>query len=77
MNGEGGQIGPELNGAIRPVEDRPRDWLRTWIAEPSRIAPTTRMEPLNPALPDRERTIDEILAYLGAMAEARGVAREP
>ena len=72
LNGEGGSIGPELNAVISPVEYRPRDWLRTWIEEPSRIAPTTRMEPLNPALPDRARTVDEILAYLAAMAEARG-----
>jgi cytochrome c2 len=72
LNGEGGSIGPELNAVVNPVEYRDRAWLRAWIEEPSRIAPTTRMEPLNPALPDRARTVDQILAYLEAMAEARG-----
>jgi hypothetical protein len=28
------------------------------------------MPALNPALPDRERTIDEIVAYLRAMAQS-------
>jgi mono/diheme cytochrome c family protein len=71
LNGEGGAIGPELNGAASPLALRERAWLRAWIAEPGRILPTARMEPLNPALPQRERTIDEILAYLEAMASAR------
>ena len=77
LNGEGGSIGPELNAAASPLELRGRDWLRTWIADPSRILPTARMEPLNPALPDRERTIDEILAYLEAMASTGSRTREP
>jgi mono/diheme cytochrome c family protein len=77
LNGEGGAIGPELNGAASPLALRERAWLRAWIAEPSRILPTARMEPLAPALPDRERTIDEILAYLAAMAAARSAGDEP
>lgn len=77
LNGEGGSIGPELNAAASPLAYRERDWLRTWIEQPSRILATARMEPLNPALPERARTIDEILAYLAAMAEARSGAREP
>ena len=75
--GEGGSIGPELNAAVNPLEYRDPDWLRTWIEEPSRIRPGTRMPPINPALPDRARTIDQILAYLGAMAAARRDVRDP
>ena len=65
-------VGPELLGAKGPLAVRERDWLRTWIEEPSRIRPQTRMEPLNPALPDRARVVERILAYLEEMAAAGG-----
>jgi mono/diheme cytochrome c family protein len=69
LNGEGGQIGPELNAAANPAGRRDPEWLRHWISAPSEIAPNTRMEPLNPALPDRDRVVAAIVAYLQAMAE--------
>ncbi len=68
LNGEGGSIGPELNAAAKPVQYRDEEWLRTWIVDPSRIRPNARMPALNPALPDRERTVDQILAYLRTMS---------
>lgn len=64
--GEGGSVGPPLD-AIDPLRVRERAWLRTWIEDPTDILPTARMPALNPALPDRARTVDEILAYLDAM----------
>jgi cytochrome c2 len=76
LNGEGGTIGPELNAATRPVEYRDREWLRTWIENPAKLLPTARMPRLNPALPNRARTIDEILAYLTTMS-AQAVAVQP
>ncbi|MDH3652770.1 MAG: cytochrome c [Myxococcales bacterium] len=68
INGRGGAIGPELNYPANPTEYLKEEWLRKWIDDPTlmRIAP--RMPPLNPDLPDRTRIIDEIVAYLGAMA---------
>jgi mono/diheme cytochrome c family protein len=74
LNGEGGSIGPELNHAASPALTRDPGWLRDWIEDPSRILPTARMPALNPALPDRARTVDEILAYLHAMATAGDAA---
>jgi mono/diheme cytochrome c family protein len=68
LNGEGGAIGPELNAAANPAGRRDPAWLRAWIDAPSRITPTARMEPLNPALPDRDAVLDAIVAYLQAMA---------
>lgn len=68
VNGDGGQIGPELNGPVPSVSVRDVDWLRRWIEDPSEIVPTARMPRLNPALADREAIIDEILAYLRTMA---------
>jgi mono/diheme cytochrome c family protein len=74
LNGEGGRIGPELNHAASPALTRDPDWLRGWIEDPSRVLPNARMPALNPALPDRARTVDEILAYLRAMATAGDAA---
>ncbi len=70
LNGEGGSLGPELNAAVSPLKVRDPTWLRTWIENPSRIRPDARMPPLNPSLPDRARTVDEILAYLEVMVAA-------
>ena len=69
LNGEGGGIGPELNGAAHPAGRRDPAWLRRWIDAPSRLVPTARMEPLNPTLPDRDAVLDAIIAYLQVMAE--------
>jgi mono/diheme cytochrome c family protein len=71
LNGEGGNVGPELNAPARPLADRDSAWLRAWIAEPESIRPDTRMEPLNAKLPDRERVVEEIIAYLHAMVGAK------
>ena len=68
VNGEGGNVGPELNAAASPAGRRDPTWLRAWIADPERVAPGTRMEPLNPALPDRDAVIASIIAYLQAIA---------
>lgn len=66
VKGEGGSVGPELLG---PAAARDPAWLRRWIDDPSQIAPNARMPALDPALPDREGTIQAIVAYLRAMAE--------
>lgn len=71
VNGDGGTIGPDLNIPVNPVEHREKEWLRRWIDDPSAILATTRMPRLNPALPERDETIENILAYLGAMSRAK------
>jgi len=76
LNGEGGAIGPELNDPESPAGRRDAAWLRRWIDDPAGIAPTARMERLNPALPDRDALIDAIVAYLQAMAERPRVEPE-
>jgi mono/diheme cytochrome c family protein len=68
VNGEGGRVGPELNAPDRAAGRREPGWLRLWISDPNRVAPGTRMEPLNPALPDRDAVIASIIAYLQAIA---------
>jgi mono/diheme cytochrome c family protein len=76
LNGEGGSIGPELNGPIPAAKLRDTAWLRRWIDDPSRVLPTARMPRFNPALADRGRAIDEIIAYLQAMAAAETEVRD-
>jgi mono/diheme cytochrome c family protein len=71
INGEGGRIGPELNVPVSAVELRGAAWLSRWLDDPSQIVPESRMPRLNPALPDRERTLSAILAYLEAMSRAK------
>ena len=69
VNGDGGQIGPELNRAEAPAGRRDAKWLHDWIDDPSRLSPGTRMERLNPALANRDAVIASIIAYLQAIAD--------
>jgi len=68
INGHGGAIGPELNYPANPTEYMTDAWLRKWIDDPTLMRVAPRMPPLNPDLPSRARIIDEIVAYLAAMA---------
>jgi hypothetical protein len=72
VNGDGGTLGPELNRAEAPAGKRDPKWLHDWIDDPSRTSPNTRMERLNPDLPDRDAVIASIIAYLQAMSGKRG-----
>jgi cytochrome c2 len=74
VNGEGGTVGPELNGPVPFVRLRDRDWLRRWIDDPAAVLPTARMPRVNPALPGREAMIDDVISYLEAMAAVRDTA---
>jgi len=70
VNGEGGSIGPELNAQGSEVGRRDARWVRRWIDDPSQFAANARMPALDRGLPDRDHTLDALLAYLQAMAEA-------
>jgi len=77
INGYGGDIGPELNYPANPTEYMKDDWLRKWIDDPTSMRRAPRMPPLNPELPERARVIDEIVAYLEAMASHKTKLQEP
>lgn len=68
INGHGGHVGPELNYPANPTEYMKEPWLRKWIDDPTSMRSAPTMPPLNPKLPDRARIIDEIVAYLEAIA---------
>lgn len=69
LNGEGGEIGPELNPASGKTRYYDRGWLGAWIRDPDSMRPGTRMPPLNAVLPDREASVQAIIAYLYAMSD--------
>jgi cytochrome c2 len=71
INGEGGNIGPELNVPLNPVEYREAKWLRQWIDDPSSLVATARMPALNKHLHNREQVIEDVLAYLGAISQQK------
>jgi cytochrome c2 len=71
INDDGGTVGQELVRPVSPLDYRDTDWLRRWIDDPSQVLPNARMPRLNPQLPDRSQTIDDLLAYLEAMTRAR------
>jgi mono/diheme cytochrome c family protein len=71
INGQGGAIGPELNYPANPTEYMKPEWLRKWIDDPRSMRRAPRMPPLNAGLPDRAQIIDEIVAYLHAMASRK------
>jgi mono/diheme cytochrome c family protein len=75
INGEGGGIGPELNHPVSPVEYREAEWLRKWIKDPASLVPAARMPALNRELADRDRVIDEILAYLVAISKHKSLPK--
>jgi mono/diheme cytochrome c family protein len=77
INGRGGAIGPELNYPANPTEYMKDGWLRKWIDDPTSMRRAPRMPPLNPELPERDRIIDEIVAYLAAMASHKIELQEP
>jgi len=76
MNGEGGGIGPELNPASGKTRYYDPGWLEAWIRDPDSMRPGTRMPAFNAGLPDREKVIQAIIAYMYAMSGAAQADRE-
>ncbi|MHB2017694.1 MAG: c-type cytochrome, partial [Candidatus Xenobia bacterium] len=71
LNGEGGQIGPELNYPVNVTQYWRTEYIRKWINQPTSIRANAKMPPLAAGVPNRSRTIDDIIAYLKAMAHRK------
>ena len=74
INGQGGELGPELNYPASVTEYLEPTWLRRWIDAPLTVRHGTHMPGLPPGIPEREAALDdvnldiqrgEILALLG------------
>lgn len=71
LNGEGGEIGPELNRPMNVTEYWQPKPLRQWVLDPTSVRVPNRMPPLNPGLPNREAVVEDLIAYLTAMKDQK------
>jgi len=71
INGRGGVVGPELNYPVNVTEYFAGPVLRKWIEDPAQVRHGAKMPRPLPPGEESERAIDEIVAYLGAMARRK------
>ena len=71
LGGEGGKVGPELAVPVSVTVYYKEQWLKKWILNPSSIRAGTTMPATIPTGADQVRTVDDIVAYLKAMAVAK------
>jgi len=71
INGQGGDVGPELNYPASVTEYVDARWLRRWILEPLSVRHGTPMPGLPRGVPDRDAVAEDLVAYLDAMAERK------
>lgn len=71
INGEGGGKGAELNYPANPTEYYRTEWLKKWILEPRGIRYGAEMPGLKSQDAESARDIDDVIAYLTAMARAK------
>lgn len=67
INGQGSGKATELNYPISVTEYIQPTYLKLWIDNPTAIRLNSKMPSLAAETPDREKVIDEIIAYLMAM----------
>lgn len=68
VNGEGGDIGPELNYPVSVTEYWQPEWLPRFIADPRSVKWNSKMVGFYPGVRNREAIIRDIVAYLNVMA---------
>ncbi len=73
INGQGGNKAPELNYPTSVTEYIKPEYLKRWIDDPSDIRYNTTMPALAAEIPEREKVIEEITAYLKAMSTMKSL----
>lgn len=71
INGEGGNVGPELNYPVNVTEYWREDWLPKFIANPQSIRHNSKMVPYGNGSAGQQSEIEAILSYLKAMASRK------
>lgn len=69
LYGVGGLGGPELGSPVPVSRWIGREWLRRWIDKPTAMRDRASMPPLPADIPDRARTIDDIVSFLDYAGE--------
>lgn len=71
INGQGGGKAPELNYPVSVTEYFKPGYLKQWIDNPASLRYNTTMPALAAEIPEREKVIVEIIAYLTAMRDVK------
>ncbi|SCX20010.1 Cytochrome C oxidase, cbb3-type, subunit III [Nitrosomonas eutropha] len=71
INGQGGGKAPELNYPISVTEYFKPEYLKRWIDDPASLRYNTTMPALAAEIPEREKVLEEIIAYLTAMQRVK------
>lgn len=71
INGQGGGKAPELNYPVSVTEYFKPGYLKQWIDNPASLRYNTTMPALAAEIPEREKVIAEIIAYLTAMRDVK------
>ena len=71
INGDGGNIGPELNYPANITEYWQEDWLIRFIADPQRVRANSKMISFYRDVENRDEIIKSILVYLKAMKDKK------
>ena len=71
INGDGGNVGPELNYPVSVTEYWKEEWLARFIADPKSIHPDSKMIPFYRDVKNRQTVISAIIAYLKAMKDSK------
>lgn len=71
INGDGGDVGPELNYPVNVTEYWQEKWLERFIANPQSIRANSKMIPFYRDINNRQALIESIMAYLKAMFDKK------
>jgi len=71
INGDGGNVGPELNYPVSVTQYWKEEWLTRFIADPQSIRANSKMIPFYRDVKDRNTVILSIIAYLKAMTDKK------
>ena len=67
INGDGGNVGPELNYPVSVTEYWKEEWLARFITDPQSIRANSKMIPFYRDIKNRQEVISAIIAYLKVM----------
>ena len=71
MNGDGGNVGPELNYPVNVTEYWKEEWLACFIDDPQSIRANSKMISFYRDIDNRQAIITSIIAYLKVMANKK------
>lgn len=75
INGDGGNIGPELNYPVSVTEYWQPEWLVRFIADPQSVRANSKMIPFYRDVGNRGELIADIVEYLKVMANRKPLNR--